>query len=76
MTTVHHRYATVNGRQLFYRDAWTEVSRACGLLSFEPDRVSVHLDGIRLRLEPGQAVIPHGIDRDLTVDEAVPGGQR
>jgi hypothetical protein len=34
----------------------------------------VYLDGVMLRLEPGQAVIPHGVDRDLTLDEATPGG--
>jgi hypothetical protein len=39
-------------------------------VSFEPDIVSVHLDGAQLHLEPGQAVIPHGPDRDLTVAEA------
>ena len=39
-------------------------------VSFEPDKVEVHLDGARLQLEPGQSVIPHGIDRDLTPDEA------
>jgi hypothetical protein len=30
------------------------------------------LDGIQLRLEPGQTVIPHGPDRDLTVAEVLP----
>jgi len=39
-------------------------------VSFEPDIVSVQLDGKQLRLEPGQAVIPHGPDRELTVAEA------
>jgi hypothetical protein len=37
--------------------------------------VEVDLDGARLRLEPGQTVIPHGPDRDLTTDEAAPAGQ-
>jgi uncharacterized protein (DUF427 family) len=41
----------------------------------EPDKVEVHLDGARLRLEPGQSVIPHGPDRDLTTDELAPGRQ-
>jgi len=41
-------------------------------VSFEPDIVSVHLDGTQLHLEPGQAVIPHGPDRELTVAEARP----
>jgi uncharacterized protein (DUF427 family) len=53
-----------------YPDAWPEVRRVSGLISFEPDKVEVYLDGTRLRLEPGQSVIPHGVDRDLTVDEA------
>jgi uncharacterized protein (DUF427 family) len=55
-----------------YLDAWTEVRRVSGLVSFEPDRVDVHLDDVRLRLEPGQSVIPHGVDRDLTTDEIAP----
>lgn len=41
-------------------------------LAFEPDIVSVQLDGTQLPLEPGQTVIPHGPDRDLTVAEALP----
>jgi hypothetical protein len=57
-----------------YEDAWTEVQRISGLMSFEPDQVEVHLDGDRLRLEPGQSVVAHGVDRDLTRDEAFRGG--
>jgi uncharacterized protein (DUF427 family) len=52
-----------------YEDAWTEVRRVSGLISFEPDKIEVHLDGTRLRPEPGQTVIPHGVDRDLTTGE-------
>jgi uncharacterized protein (DUF427 family) len=52
-----------------YREAYREVSRISDLVSFEPDVVSVQLDGTQLRLAPGQAVIPHGPDRDLTVSE-------
>ncbi len=55
-----------------YREAYPEVGRISGLVSFEPDIVSVQLDGIQLRLEPGQAVLPHGPDRNLTVGEALP----
>jgi uncharacterized protein (DUF427 family) len=58
-----------------YQDAWPEVRRISGLISFEPDKVAVHLDGTRLRLEPGQTVIPHGVDRDLTTAEVARGGQ-
>ncbi|WP_405060021.1 DUF427 domain-containing protein [Kribbella sp. NBC_01505] len=52
-----------------YEDAWTDVRRISGLVSFEPDKVHVELDGTQLGLEPGQAVISHGVDRDLTVEE-------
>ncbi|MFI6654782.1 DUF427 domain-containing protein [Streptomyces sp. NPDC050523] len=53
-----------------YRDAYREVDRVTGLVSFEPDRVEVLLDGSRLRLEPGQKVVPHGVDRGLDAAEA------
>ncbi|MEV6171871.1 DUF427 domain-containing protein [Streptomyces sp. NPDC051954] len=52
-----------------YEDAWTEVRRISGHVSFEPDKIEVYLDGKRLRLEPGQNVISHGVDRNLTLDE-------
>jgi nucleotidyltransferase-like protein len=56
-----------------YEDANPEVRRICGLVSFEPDVVPVHLDGARMRLEPGQSVIPHGVDPDRTLGEAAAG---
>lgn len=55
-----------------YQDPYPEVRRIAGLVSFEPDKIAVDLDGARLRLEPGQSVVPHGVDRDLTLDEAGP----
>ncbi len=55
-----------------YREAYSEVSRISSLVSFEPEVVSVQIDGRQLKLEPGQTVIPHGPDRELTVDEARP----
>ena len=53
-----------------YRDAYTEVARISGFISFEPDLLEVYRDGTRMRLEPGQTVLPHGVDRNLTTDEA------
>jgi uncharacterized protein (DUF427 family) len=53
-----------------YREPFPEVGRVSGLVSFEPGIVSVQLDGTQLHLEPGQTVIPHGPDRELTVAEA------
>jgi uncharacterized protein (DUF427 family) len=54
-----------------YENAWTEVARICGLVSFEPDKVAVSLDGARLTLESGQNVVAHGVDRDLAVEARV-----
>jgi hypothetical protein len=50
--------------------------RWAGIRSFEPDIVSVRLDGTQLHLGPGQAVIPHRPDREFTVAEALPRGKR
>jgi uncharacterized protein (DUF427 family) len=58
-----------------YLTAWPEVGSVAGSVSFEPDEVEVSLDGTRLRLEPGQSVIAHGVDRNLSLDEAPPGGR-
>ncbi|MEV7323081.1 DUF427 domain-containing protein [Streptomyces sp. NPDC093970] len=52
-----------------YRDAYREVDRIGGLVSFEADKVEVRLDGGLLRPEPGQGVVPHGADRGLDTDE-------
>jgi uncharacterized protein (DUF427 family) len=52
-----------------YTNAWPEVARVSNLLSFEPDKVDVYLDDRQLHLEPGQSVIPHGVDRGLDTDE-------
>jgi uncharacterized protein (DUF427 family) len=54
----------------FYPEAYAQVGRISNLVSFEPDIVSVHLNGAQLHLEPGQTVIPHGPDRDLDVPVA------
>jgi uncharacterized protein (DUF427 family) len=55
-----------------YPEAYPEVGRISKSLSFEPDIVAVHLDGKQLHLEPGQTVIPHGPDREITVAEVLP----
>ena len=52
-----------------YLEAWPEVARVSGYVSFEADQIEVTLDGRRLTLEPGQAVLPHGVDRGLDADE-------
>ena len=53
-----------------YRAPFDDMAAIRELVSFEPDRVEVRLDGERLELEPGQHVAAHGIDRNLDVGEA------
>jgi uncharacterized protein (DUF427 family) len=53
-----------------YRAPFDDVAAIGDLVSFEPDRAEVTLDGRRLELEPGQEVVSHGIDRNLEVGEA------
>jgi uncharacterized protein (DUF427 family) len=52
-----------------YPLAWPEVARVFNLVSFEPDKVDVFLGDRKLALEPGQNVLPHGVDRGLDPDE-------
>jgi uncharacterized protein (DUF427 family) len=54
-----------------YRDAYRGVERIGDLISFEPDKVTVLIDDAEQRLEPGQHVVAHGPDRDLTPDEVL-----
>jgi uncharacterized protein (DUF427 family) len=53
-----------------YRAPFDTMAAIAELVSFEPDRVEVTLDGERLQLEPGQHVVSHGIDRNLDIGEA------
>ena len=52
-----------------YRSPIDDMPAIADLVSFEPDRVEVTLDGERLALEPGQTVVSHGVDRNLGIDE-------
>lgn len=52
-----------------YLEAWPEVAAVSGWVSFEADLIDVYLDERRLALEPGQNVVPHGIDRGLDPGE-------
>jgi uncharacterized protein (DUF427 family) len=56
-----------------YEAAYGGVRRINNLVSFEPDKIEVYLDGTRLKLEAGQNVVPHGPDRNLTTTEVRPG---
>jgi uncharacterized protein (DUF427 family) len=58
-----------HGAAWSYPEAWDEVGRVSDLVSFEPDKVEVLLDGVQLHLEPGQGVVAHGVDRGLDPDE-------
>lgn len=67
-------YYDIDGARLggwSYRQAYAQVARINDLISFEPDIVSVKLDGVQLHLAPGQIVVPHGPDRDLDVPTSI-----
>ena len=59
----------------FYRDAFPEAARIDDLVSFEPDKLDVFLDGKQLVLESGQTVVAHGVDRGLEPEEVRRGGR-
>ena len=46
-----------------------DVARIADLVSFYPEKVTITIDGDRLEPAPGQNVISHGLDRNLSVDE-------
>jgi uncharacterized protein (DUF427 family) len=63
------------GAAWYYPEAWPEVARIRDMVSFEPDKVDVYLDDVQMHLQPGQAVIPHGVDRGLDPDEILHRGR-
>jgi uncharacterized protein (DUF427 family) len=65
----YYNIADAHQAAWYYPQAWEEVKRITKMISFEPDKVSVSLDGVQLKLEPGQNVISHGADRNLTPEE-------
>lgn len=52
-----------------YRAPFEARARIGDLVSFEPDKVEITIDGQKLAPAPGQEVIAHGPDRNLSVDE-------
>jgi len=59
-----------------YLQPYQEVSRIDGYLSFEPDKLEVTINGQRLEPQPGQHVVAHGPDRNLTTDEVAAQADR
>jgi len=71
-------YYDIGGRKgaaWSHLQGWPEVARISKLVSFEPDEIEVFLDDKKLALEPGQTVLPHGIDRGLDPDEILNRGK-
>jgi uncharacterized protein (DUF427 family) len=52
-----------------YRSPFEEVTRIADLVSFYPEKLEIAIDGEKLEATPGQNVIAHGPDRNLSVDE-------
>jgi len=52
-----------------YRAPFEEVERITDFVSFYPEKLAITIDGQKLEAAPGQTVLPHGPDRNLSVDE-------
>ena len=52
-----------------YRAPFEEAERIAELVSFYPEKLAITIDGEELVPAPGQTVLPHGPDRNLSVDE-------
>lgn len=52
-----------------YTAPFENVARIADLVSFYPEKVTITIDGEKLEPAPGQSVISHGPDRNLSVDE-------
>jgi uncharacterized protein (DUF427 family) len=52
-----------------YRAPFDEMARIADTVSFYPEKVMVTIDGEKLEPVPGQDVVAHGPDRNLSVDE-------
>ena len=52
-----------------YRAPLEAMARIADMVSFEPDLVAITIDGETLEPVPGQTVVEHGADRNLSVDE-------
>ena len=45
------------------------MARISDLVSYYPEKLTITIDGDKLGPVPGQTVISHGADRNLSVDE-------
>jgi hypothetical protein len=52
-----------------YRAPFKDMDRITELVSFYPEKLTVTIDGEQLEPVSGQNVVPHGPDRNLSVDE-------
>jgi hypothetical protein len=52
-----------------YRAPFEEAASIADLVSFYREKVTITIDGEKLEPAAGQNVIPHGPDRNLSVDE-------
>jgi len=50
---------------------YEEVERITNMVSFYPEKLAIAIDGERLEAVPGQNVLAHRPDRNLSVDEIV-----
>jgi uncharacterized protein (DUF427 family) len=67
----YYDLAGISRAAWFYPEPYREVDRIADHISFEPDKVTVTIDGEPLAAQPGQNVVAHGPDRGLAPDEVM-----
>jgi uncharacterized protein (DUF427 family) len=65
----YYSVGTVGNAAWSYRAPFEEVDQIADLVSFYPEKLTITIDGEKLEAAPGQSVLPHGPDRNLSVDE-------
>jgi nucleotidyltransferase-like protein len=58
-----------HGAAWSYRAPFQEMARVADLMSFEPHKATITIDGEKLDPARGQNVVAHGPDPNLSVDE-------
>jgi uncharacterized protein (DUF427 family) len=65
----YYNIGTAGSAAWSYRAPFDDVERIADLVSFYPEKLTIMIDGEKLEPVPGQNVLPHGPDRNLSVDE-------
>jgi uncharacterized protein (DUF427 family) len=65
----YYHVGDAQGAAWSYRAPFEDVRRIADFVSFYPEKLTITIDDEKLEAAPGQTVLPHGPDRNLSVDE-------